>query len=37
VSNETGEKSGDALLETKEVEERRFGIDVGVAEQLGFR
>jgi hypothetical protein len=37
VSNETDEASGDALLETKEVEGRRFGIDVGVAEQLGFR
>jgi hypothetical protein len=37
VSNETDETSGDALLETKEGEGRRFGIDVGVAEQLGFR
>jgi hypothetical protein len=37
VSNETDEASGDALLETKEIGGRRFGIDVGVAEQLGFR
>jgi hypothetical protein len=37
VSNETDGTSGDALLETKEGEGRRFGIDVGVAEQLGFR
>lgn len=31
------EMSVDALLERKEVEGRRFGIDVGGAEQLGFR
>jgi hypothetical protein len=37
VSNETDETSGDTLLESKEVGGRRFGIDVGVAEQLGFR
>jgi hypothetical protein len=37
VSNETDEASGDTLLEAKEGEGRRFGIGVGVAEQLGFR